>query len=470
MNKPPPNTTKPPTPRPRPPRQPHPVLDSLRDTPKPHTNPTPTPTPQQKRNESALKYANKPVRSKLSADTIKVLVITALAMVGFMVLMVFIANLEIPENTQKPEQDTANAEPIIDPPAAPNEWGTIPAEQLLDQVFYWYSPADGGMGGELELPAIGATGWVAAALSLRTTPSGNSTGNSLPSGTAFTILDEAPDWWLVQLPSGETGWAEIRRCFINLPDVLPSIIYVNTNASDENTTSGRHTYRQDRQRGGSLFTSGGQEMDIWGKQLYQAWAFNARLGHDEYNVPCMYSMALALFRVQRKALSEGKTLIVYEVFRPRSTQRAIVDSFNRHLDDNPYIRREIDESAFTVGNFISQGVSNHQRGAALDVSIGDVREMEYIQIGGFTLERITDYAELISWRMMHVLHPDSAYNNTREIDAVVYLRELFRTQGFSPISSEWWHFDHTASINTARSVGIDGEFNTAVNYSILPDM
>ena len=43
----------------------------------------------------------------------------------------------------------------------------------------------------------------------------------------FDIWQESGAYWQVCLLDGTVGWLENELCMINLPDVLPSIVYEN---------------------------------------------------------------------------------------------------------------------------------------------------------------------------------------------------------------------------------------------------
>lgn len=83
--------------------------------------------------------------------------------------------------------------------------------------------------GDLELPVNGATGYASVLMDLKATAdAGSETISELEAGTAFEVLEEVGDWWYVRAAT-ESGWLRHLYCFINLPDVVPSIIYDNTN-------------------------------------------------------------------------------------------------------------------------------------------------------------------------------------------------------------------------------------------------
>ncbi|MCL2388351.1 MAG: hypothetical protein FWC89_12525, partial [Defluviitaleaceae bacterium] len=103
----------------------------------------------------------------------------------------------------------------------------------------------------------------------------------LSPGQVFVILDVHEDFWYIRLPNNNTGWVLHSGCFINLPDVIPSMVFRNTNA----TASVKRSSWYDIP-------------NVSGYQLYEAWAFNDRLGRYEFIIPVLYQTAHALFVVQ----------------------------------------------------------------------------------------------------------------------------------------------------------------------------
>jgi D-alanyl-D-alanine dipeptidase len=417
------------------------------------------------RDRALINNLNKNLNKKPMNGTVKVVIISLVVMTMGMVLLVIVGNMDFSlEQSQSgydvnlPTAEFPNFSEVVHGGFVP------PMEGLIDHVFYWEE------GGTLELPVVGASGWAAASVVKREEPNANARQiSTLSPGRGFVILDTAPNWWYVQLDNGETGWVDNRRCFINLPDVLPSIVYNITNATAA-------VFRS------SSFVLPG----VTGYRMYNAHSFNYRLGRYEYIVPGKYPLAHALFIVQQSALRNNDTLIIYEVFRPRSTQRAVVASLNRTLLEHEMANEAIANSPWNVGNFISQGVSNHQRGGAVDVALGIVNEIEIVQAGDFSYVRVADHTRIHAGSAMHELSPWSAIvdrpgapsnaavlaGNVDWSDAVTpgveRLQRYFAAVGFRPLSSEWWHFDHPPSINQASSAGVGGEFYTETIYSFPP--
>ena len=199
---------------------------------------------------------------------------------------------------------------------------------------------------------------------------------TLQAGTPFTILKESGDWWQVRLKGGQTGWVEHRYCLINLPDVVPSIVYDATNGYS------------------SAFVSSGKTIpNITGKALYHGKENNPRLGRQEFMMPVLYSMAKNISQAQQNALTEGNTLILYEGFRPMSAQRSVVQNLSALSRSDSAVKAGISTAPWHISWFISTGVSNHQRGYAMDVSLAKITRAHLTDIGGYTVVQADEYAE-----------------------------------------------------------------------------
>ena len=374
-------------------------------------------------------------------------------------LIVFSNNDPLEEEPGRPGNGSIILPPVDDEPEDD--------EPEDDEPDYIYLNGENSGGvlyrGKLELPVTGATGWAATNLVLRSEARSSSERVvGLEPGDAFVIFGEEGDWWYVILPNEVSGWVEHRRCFINLPDVLPSIIYNISNAES------------------SVFRSSGFDLPgITHNNLYLAYSYNERLERGEFIVPGAYTMAQALYAVQQLALGNGETLIIYEAFRPMDTQRRVAAALNKLMDRNDpeyndFVYRAITDSQWSVSNFISQGRSNHQLGAAIDTSIGIVEERELVKTGDYVYHRVKYYTRIDEPSPMHelsprsVLPPRSSPEASGFSESIWKMKSYFEVMGFSALASEWWHFNHTASISSGSSIGINGNFFTPVIYSIPP--
>ena len=393
------------------------------------------------------------------SDTLKGILLALILIAALLVLLIIFSNNDpLEEEPGRPGSGS-----IILPPVQEPDDDEI--EEDEPEYIYFNGEDTGGVlyRGRLELPVKGATGWAATSLVLRSEPRSSSDRMaSLEAGDAFVIFEEEGDWWFIILPNEVSGWVEHRRCFINLPDVLPSIIYNISNAES------------------SVFRSSGYDLPgITHNNLYIAYSYNERLERGEFIVPGAYAMAQALYAVQQLALSNGETLIIYEAFRPMDTQRRVAAALNKLMDRsdpeyNDLVYRAITDSPWSVSNFISQGRSNHQLGAAVDTSIGIVEERELVKTGDYVYHRVKYYTRVDEPSPMHELSPRAVLPLRSEpgasdfSESIWKMKSYFEVMGFRALPSEWWHFNHTASISSGSSVGITGNFFTPVIYSIPP--
>ena len=303
-----------------------------------------------------------------------------------------------------------------------------------------------------ELPVNGATGWAARVLPLRRTPeSVSDVITNLAPGQGFTILHERGNWWNIQLSGGMSGWVEHSSCFINLPDVIPSIIYDITNSYS------------------SIKRSSGYDIpSITGQALYEAWAYNNRLGKYEFIVPSMYEMSKRVSEMQRAALADGNTIIIFEAFRPHETQQNVYRSLTDLMAANEVVRNAINTPPWSIGAFIATSLSNHQRAAAIDASLARIISHNERTIGNYTFTHIVEYEEYEMPSAMHELSPWAVMNSSTATTGATLLRGYFINQGFTSVSSEWWHFNEPTSISIATRFGISGAFFIDTIYSVLP--
>ena len=283
----------------------------------------------------------------------------------------------------------------------------------------------------------------------------------LAEGQVFVILEERNDWWRVMLDDEQTGWLRHEFCFINLPDVIPSLVFNITNATSSVKRSGYY-----------------EIPGVTGEALYSAFRFNHRFGRHMYIVPALYSTAKRLSLVQQMALENGETLVIYEVFRPHHTQQHVVNRVNDLMRANPNVSDALNTPPWSPSWFISHGVSHHQRGAAIDASLARVVDYEII----YTADFVYRYRRIVNSVMhkmptpMHDLHPAAATFSapgTRVFadtmtEGAKLMQGFFLRHGFTPLASEWWHFNDTYGVEVARRNNVTGGFTTEQILSFPP--
>lgn len=309
--------------------------------------------------------------------------------------------------------------------------------------------------GKYELPLDGTTGFSAIVLELKEYLSWDSVSISIVNqATTFTILSEKDGWLNVKLANGEVGWLPGQHCFVNLPDIIPSIIYLNSNSNK------------------SLFRSSKKSIpEVTEQKLYESKSFNNRFNRKEFVVPVLFPMAIKIMNAQKKAISENNTLIIYEGFRPWQVQKKISDSLQNLAQNDQEVLNGINQYPWSIDWFISTKVSNHQIGYAIDVSLGKVNEIEEVSVGDYFFKRPKSYAEYSMQSAMHELSMQSAifsepipplsldWQQGTLVDTIsphtIKLQEYLTEAGLTPLASEWWHFN---DLDTYRL--LEGKFGS----------
>lgn len=278
-------------------------------------------------------------------------------------------------------------------------------------------------------------------------------------GTAFTILEESEDgeWWQVECNEG-TGWIENRYCLINLPDVIPSMVYNATNSYDS-----------------KFMTLGKKIPNVTGRAFYPRGDYNHRLERNEFMMPVLYSMSKHICQAQQAALAQGNTLVLYEGYRPHEVQTTVYKALTALSRDNPKVKEAVSSAPWNISWFIAGGYSNHQRGFAMDVSLARIERAELQKIGGYEVLRVREYTEYTMPTPIHELskaaatyvgpvasHSPTAWKSAKMTDTMAASKPALALQrycteaGLTPLASEWWHFndlDTRASVLDNLSTG-----------------
>ncbi len=316
-----------------------------------------------------------------------------------------------------------------------------------------------------ELPINGATGFVSVDMTLV-----KDDGNEIvEAGTPFTIISEEKDKWFVKIGEDKFGWLESKYCFINLVDVIPSIIYNNTNSYSSE-------YR-------SLMN------DIEGitnEQLYNSYYYSNRFSEDQFIVPVLYTMSKNIAMAQQKALADGNTLVIYEGYRPYETQMQVCAALKALANSNAEVAKHINNYTWNISWFIATGVSNHQRGYAIDVSLAKITEAEYKKTGEYEYISIVNYDEYEMPTPIHELSdlsvtfqaPVSSISKTDWQYATLastfnesakLLQDYCTSSGLTPLSSEWWHFNDLSAKDIVGNNRCTGNFFITGNCSTIPE-
>lgn len=338
----------------------------------------------------------------------------------------------------------------------------VSLQELVNYSFYIWE------NGAFELPITGATGWTAIDLPLHTAPSQSSDIiTMLAAGQPFTILQESDDWWLVEM-ADMSGWVTSKLCMINLPDILPSIVYNITNAAH------------------SLFRSSGRYIpNVTGRTLYRARDFNERLGREEYIAPVLYGMARKIGLAQQAALADGNTLVMYEAFRPSASHYIVYNNLHALVSSDRVVHAGMATPPWNTRWFLAAAPYNHQRGTAIDVSLAQINHYQirvtgdyaFIHISGHSMHQMQTPMHELSIAAVVFRYPVHSRSLTawREgifadnaTPATILMHRYLTDSGLVPLASEWWHFNDLVHTELAVEHNITGEFFTERTFSRPP--
>ena len=363
-----------------------------------------------------------------------------------------------------------------------------------------FAAEDGGAAyaatGDFEVNVAGSTGWngIRDALPVYDSEDGDTEIVAVPASDdavpiPFVILeDKGGDRVKIGLVSDDagnvipwtggavdgTGWVEKKHIFVNLPDVLPSIAYNLANASS------------------SVFAAAdGTELpNVTGSQLYAGKRFSVRLDRQEYTVPCMYTLAQRLAKVQKAAMTNGETLVIYEAFRPATVQSAVRDGLRTLISSSDAVSADMKEAAgmgYGWSWFIAKGTSSHQAGLAVDMTLakGSPDELYRYELDGAAYQKYEVWTKYGMPSAMHQLSsasirwkepasstamPGDLENWTEAFAAsegAKRLQQYCTDAGLIPLASEWWHFNdpNTAEIMAAGKYSKSVPIHTAGDYA-----
>ncbi|MBP3502063.1 MAG: hypothetical protein J6K42_01070 [Clostridia bacterium] len=293
----------------------------------------------------------------------------------------------------------------------------------------------------------GSTGWAVDDLQMKTSANNKSkTIATVTKGDAFLILSESGDYWNIKYKN-QVGYVEHNYCMINLPDVMPSIVYNISNAS------------------ASIYKSSGYNLpNVTGKKLYETGkVMNNKIGREEYPCPVLYSTAKMIAVAQQSALKEGYCLKIYDSYRPRSTSKTVAQSLSRLYNSNSTVKNNINYSTGKSGTkyywgqswFLAQGLSSHNTGAAIDVTLcNNSTKQECIMPSAMH--------ELSTKAIKYYSSSCAKIPTNYSKDMTTYAKKLDKYMtdaGMKTLASEWWHFQdqqgHSRISSKTKSQGCD---------------
>lgn len=293
---------------------------------------------------------------------------------------------------------------------------------------------------EFELSVIGATGYVSVNTQVYSDRGLSVAEDELLATDAFYITEDLGLVWRIQSYGGIDGYIDNSTCFINLPDIIPSIVYNITNSS------------------ASIFVSSGKEIPhVTGEKLMDYYKYNERYDKDMYLALIQYPMAYKIQEAQNSALKDGNTLVIYESYRTYEAQMRVADSLVEFAATDDEVNAGLTKSPWALNWFIATGLSTHQKGCAIDVTIARINRFDILNCGEHRFISVTDYDEYEMQCPIHELSTQAvslAYpvngrnnqwvdvpNNSMMTEASKLLKKYCTDAKMAPLASEWWHFD-----------------------------
>ena len=263
-----------------------------------------------------------------------------------------------------------------------------------------------------------------------TDASGNSLGTiEATYGQAFAAKKEPVNGKFAIYFNEQEGYIDANVCLVNLPDYLTGVGNVSYNITNGS---------------GNIYKINGQSIPgITGNKYYKSSSL----------VPLLYPVAQKFKTAALAAAAKGYGLKIYDAYRPSEVTQKTYTTLNSYLSSNPAVKNDMlndpNGKKWSVSYFLSRGVSKHNLGVALDLTLTQ---------GGQELTMQSAIHEL-SWRATLDHNNDNA--NT--------LSSIMTSVGFETLVSEWWHFQVASAGSTAGSFqvcDIDDNCGTANNGSM----
>jgi len=273
--------------------------------------------------------------------------------------------------------------------------------------------------GSFNITIYGAQGWTTADVKIRNRAEMNATSlGVVPESKRVTILDTDTNGLIKIKYNNITGYIPINYLFINLPDVMPYVVYEITNANS------------------SIFKVANMNIpNVTGKNLYgYTKQYNEKINKKTYYVPLLYPVAKKFQNAFNAAWSNGYTFKVYDTYRPRPVEELVSKNYSTLYYNNATVKRAVDYDKY--GNYwgwgwfmTTTGTSRHCQGIALDLAIAS-----------------KNGSELKAQSTIHTL--DASSVRTLNNNNANLLSKYMVGAGFSTLQSEWWHYeDNTYSGN-----------------------
>ena len=152
-------------------------------------------------------------------------------------------------------------------------------------------------------------------------------------------------------------------------------------------------------------------------------------GYEEGICLMTKEAAAALMNANNALKQQGYTIKIYDAYRPQSAVDHFVSWSNDYNDQRmkSEFYPELDKSVLFSNGYIA-AYSGHSHGSTIDLTLVDLSTGEEVDMGG-----TFDYFGTLS-------HPDYTGITSQQYENRMTLRSAMINNGFSPLSTEWWHF------------------------------
>ena len=153
-------------------------------------------------------------------------------------------------------------------------------------------------------------------------------------------------------------------------------------------------------------------------------------GYEEPVALLTKEAAEALKKVNKKAISLGYRLKIFDCYRPQMAVDHFIRWAERHKDIamKNYFYPGVDKTNLFDLGFVA-AKSGHSRGSTVDLTLFDMATQKDIDVGG-----TFDYFGKLSWAEYTAEITEQQAENRK------LLRNLMLSCGFKPLAEEWWHF------------------------------
>ena len=277
--------------------------------------------------------------------------------------------------------------------------------------------------GDFSATLYGAVAWANQNLNIREKATQNSKKiGTVATGDKMIILssENSSTKYIKIKYNDQVGYVYSNFIYINLPDVIPDMIYNISNAE-------KSIYK----------TSGKNIPNVTGSNLYGfTKKYNEKIGKTTYYAPLLYPVAKQLQKAYDTAISQGYNLKIYDTYRPYDVSVKINKEFKALYNSDRTVKNGIDYDKdgyyWGTGWFLANSISLHNRGVAIDLALTD----------GWG-------NELDAQTPMHTLDTRSVrkYNNS----VANVLSDIMTSVGFETLNSEWWHFQENSYKKSAAN-------------------